>query len=708
MKLKNKIKDNIEIWGLALLFLFFFQSLTMLISAIYQIDLLNTSIDAYAIGIIGLLFSGLLAFFRTKTSQSQDPLISKRKLILLRAIGITFILLRILAPLFQTKPRIFIIGGAVACFMIYFPLYLYLISVSFSGSSISNFAHRKGMYIGTSLLLAILLSVCFRTINNTIDITMYKGLQSLGWVLGCFAGYYIIMLEFKSSKLKVDKVIAPEKKVNLLPTLGLVFGLVNILLLLYFSFESPAVIARWTEGSYIGIIIVLSLVLSAAVLIWWKWPLFVMTFQKKHPIFYWVWNLCFIVSFLVMLLIHTENSPPLPGSPALIVSAPLWYYHIPLYFMLLSSPIIFLDIAILTKNLIHNSLQLRHLAISFMIGGIYAIIVIFIFVFTNIWGYVGAVSLIFRNKFWLPFTLIFGFVLISLIPVQFNKSRKRGIPAQSNGSTKENLENNGIALSKIILIGGILFTIFTSVLITTVPKSYSARNDSSPNISSLVVMTYNIQMGVNVSGEKNYDQQLDVIRSVNPDIVALQESDSAKIGGGNTDVVRYFANKLGYYSYYGPKKVTGTYGTAFLSRYPIESAETIFTYSDQDEVGTAYIQIRIGQNTFHFFNNHPDGSHEAKLAHITAVMEIIQDLENVISMGDFNSRQGSIYYNHSISQLVDTWLAIYPTGIGLGLNMSRRIDHIFVSPEFGIANSTYIPSPESQTDHPVYWTTLTF
>jgi hypothetical protein len=37
------------------------------------------------------------------------------------------------------------------------------------------------------------------------------------------------------------------------------------------------------------------------------------------------------------------------------------------------------------------------------------------------------------------------------------------------------------------------------------------------------------------------------------------------------------------------------------------------------------------------------------------------------------------------------------------LDMTNRIDHIFVSRNFRVQEAFYIPAPESQTDHPVHW-----
>jgi len=56
-----------------------------------------------------------------------------------------------------------------------------------------------------------------------------------------------------------------------------------------------------------------------------------------------------------------------------------------------------------------------------------------------------------------------------------------------------------------------------------------------------------------------------LIRQVSPDLLALQESDTARISLNNNDTVRYYASQLAIISYYGPTTVTGTFGTAILS-----------------------------------------------------------------------------------------------------------------------------------------------
>ena len=70
-----------------------------------------------------------------------------------------------------------------------------------------------------------------------------------------------------------------------------------------------------------------------------------------------------------------------------------------------------------------------------------------------------------------------------------------------------------------------------------------------------------------------------LLRTVDADIIGLQECDTARIANGNADIVKYFADRLDLYSYYGPKTVTGTFGIALLSKYPIEDPQTVYLYS---------------------------------------------------------------------------------------------------------------------------------
>ena len=42
------------------------------------------------------------------------------------------------------------------------------------------------------------------------------------------------------------------------------------------------------------------------------------------------------------------------------------------------------------------------------------------------------------------------------------------------------------------------------------------------------------------------------------------------------------------------------------------------------------------------------------------------------------------------------------------ITLADRIDHIFVSKSFRVAEAYYLPAPDSQTDHPAHWAVLTW
>ncbi len=679
-------KINIEMIFLSILFLFFLQMITQLISAIYMLDLLNTSVDEKAAGLLFLLPSFCLTFSKKDISPK-----------LIKISGIILIVARLITPFFATLGKIISAGLGVGSFMIFFPSYL-LYSSSLTKKS-------NGLNFGLSLAIGTGLSILFRTLNYTIDISMFSWYQSIGVILALIAIVFLLSFDKIQNYDRKDEVLQEnksEKEENIqkktngkfrreIKILSLIFGIINIFLLIYFAFESPTVISRWTQGNYLAIIIILTIMISIYVLIAQFKPEW---FDLLRTWMIGLWNTLFSISLVLTIFVHTIKFPETPSSPAIIVGTPYWYQQIPLYIMLLLSPIIFINFMLITRELIKIHPSKRQISGGFTLGGLYIIIMAFIIIFTNIWGYVGTASLIFRNLFWLPFLLIGIGMFISALfikktSIQFKKFK---------GTHKENV--SAAIFICFILIGTIVGGIITNANLEPL---------TGQGVNSLNIMTFNVQMGVNETGDKNYESQLKLIQEINPDIIALQESDSAKIGGGNSDVVRYFADKLNYYSYYGPKKVTGTYGTAILSRYPISNAITIFSFSDEDEIGTVHVQITVGDTIFDVFNSHPDGSDDAKLIHSQTLMSHIGFLSNVISMGDFNSRENSTYYNASTAVLIDSFLSLYPDHFDEnGVNRTRRIDHIFVSPKFIIKEAHYISSPESQTDHPVHWIVIEF
>jgi endonuclease/exonuclease/phosphatase family metal-dependent hydrolase len=220
-----------------------------------------------------------------------------------------------------------------------------------------------------------------------------------------------------------------------------------------------------------------------------------------------------------------------------------------------------------------------------------------------------------------------------------------------------------------------------------------------PAISTdtLKVLTYNIQQGYDATGLKNYDGQLALIQQFNPDVIGLQESDTSRIANGNSDVVRYFADHLGMYSYYGPKTVLGTFGTALLSRYPIENPRTHYMYSEDEQTATIVAEITAGGKMYRVMVTHLGNG--GPLPQLEDILSTLDAQQNIILMGDFNFRPTTDQYRQASAVLDDAWgRAGSPTPNGAEWNADRRIDHVFVSPSVEVVDAQYVLAPLS--DHP--------
>jgi endonuclease/exonuclease/phosphatase family metal-dependent hydrolase len=231
-----------------------------------------------------------------------------------------------------------------------------------------------------------------------------------------------------------------------------------------------------------------------------------------------------------------------------------------------------------------------------------------------------------------------------------------------------------------------------------------ARTAPRPKgVRDLTVLTYNMQQGSHLNGNRNYSRQLELIRSLNPDIIGLQESDTVRPSGGCVDAVRFFAESLGYYAYYGPGALAGTFGTAILSRYPIRNALTFFTYSDSDEVGTALGEIDVNGKTVAFFSSHPSGGESVMNAHVNSLKSEAGKYEYVIAVGDYNFTRRAPFFA-SLSELLHEERG---DDHGLGAKADDEIDHIFLSRKVHALERHYISPAASETDHPAHCDVLT-
>ena len=652
----KKVSPIVIAYGL--FFLFLIQLVGTLVESIYILDLMNTSLDAKALGVLFFFSPVLLFLFRRKFPLGAVWLI----------FGLLFIS-RGITPYLNTLGRMIASGTGTGSALLLFP---WLVT---SRANEESQAY-SGISASTGLALAVGLSVLLRTLNYGIDLSLTTEGGWIGWVLG-------LLFVWAWTKLSWDDQYEqnPSK-----PKIGLpVLGAYLILTLTYFAFSAPAVIARWTQGNYVLIVTAASLLSTLWIFVGLFKPSLVEKISRR---LLFLWNLLFTISLTGTILAHRVSFPLTPDSPAVVVGAPTLLQQLPLFLMLVTFPVIFLDLRIFFDTLQKENPSPRQCAPVMLLGSLVLVVLIFISIFTNVWGYVEPVSTPFRNQFHLPYLLSAGILTLLLW---------RQKPMESG---------TGQVLGAVASWGWMVFLVLM-VLGTGLSALRTERvQPGETNRNSLIVITYNIQQANDVFGEHSYARQLALIQKVSPDVLALQESDSARISLNNNDYVRYYAGKLGYYSYYGPSTVSGTFGTAILSKYPLQDPRTVFTFSDTDEIGTAEAEITVGDHTFTIYDVHPDGSDTAMLVFANSLLARSRDKSMVIALGDYNLRDYEEAYRLINDVYINAWTSVYPSKIsaeGVDMSGENRIDHIFISPILSVQNPFYVLPPDSATDHPVHW-----
>jgi endonuclease/exonuclease/phosphatase family metal-dependent hydrolase len=653
-----------------LLFLIFFQILADFVESIYAFGLLGTSIPP-EIAYVLFFFAPLILLVLPRGLPGW-PLI---------VVGELMLICRIAEAMLDTRGKLIVAGLGVACFLVFYPSLLYLKSRAGERSHSLN--------AGLGLTFGIALSVLLRTFGSGYDISTYGWSQAIGWVFVVIVGLLLFRSIAKStpaSQACGEQNVGGYRRLPGWKTVLFCLGISNVFLFCYFIWMSPSVIARWTGMDNLVIVPAVSLVLFG----------FSMLLQKKthwltnmKPGILFVWNTLFVIALTLTILAHQIRFPPSADAYPLVEPAVTWLHQVPLFFLLLFFPVILVDFVFFVHMLIDGKPSSRSVGAGFSVGSFYLFLMVFAQVFTTVYDYIPVVGPFFRDKFYLVF-LAAGIVLI--LPVLFiGQSRPAAAEtASGKGDTSRRMVPVMLVLTFVITVAGVILT-----------DAKPALSQQAP--TSLKIITYNIQQGYNEDGMKAFDQQLELFRSIDADIIGLQECDTARIAGGNADIVKYFADNLGMYSYYGPKVVTGTFGIALLSKYPIENPQTVYLYSIGEQTALIDARITVGAKTLsvlvtHLGNGGPIFQQEG-------VMKVVANKENVILMGDFNFRPDTAQYQLTTSTLADSWLLRWPQGNeNQGIDPARRIDHIFVSPDIHVAESVYLPGPQS--DHPAMVTEI--
>lgn len=638
---------------LTLLFFFFFVLITSFVEGIYAFGLLGTNIPVEIISVLFLL-SPVVLLLGGKRVTKTWVLISGE--IIPQAFAVSLFL--------DTRGRMFVSGLGTAGFLVFLPVLLGFLTRQKKESQVLPFT--------AGLTGGLLLYMLFRVWNSGVDPFIQYSWRTIGVILAAVSAFLLLGW--------LDKLVEPQAKSRrtskgpFLRLAGLTLGMISALTLLYFAFESPNVLARWTGASYLGIVALVALAFGLLTTL-----LLLKRIINVPKIWLFLLNFVFAAALLLAILPHQLTFPTSPEGYPFYEPPVSSLQLIPLYLAVLLSPVIVLDFALFAKEIVSLKPKFPELGGAFLIGSVLLLLLIFAQVFTTVYDYIPVIGPLFRDRFWLPFLLLgFGLTLPILLirdPADLEEPTDSPQPAPI-----------------------LLFLSAASVFGAFVTHARTAA--ASAPVESLTVLTYNIQQGYSEDGQKSHADQLELMRQIDPDVIGLQESDTNRIAGGNSDLVRYFADQLNYFSYYGPKVVPGTFGIALLSRYPIVNASTFYMYSIGEQTAAISAAISVNGVPYNIFVTHLGNNGD--MVQQEAILQEAAGLNNVILMGDFNFRPDSEQYHLTTQTFRDSWLEMWPSGVDdQGNDPDRRIDHIFISPGLEVLEARYLNGPES--DHPAYY-----
>jgi len=639
----------------SILFLFFFQLISEFVEAIYAFGLMGTSIPPEIVSVL-FLFTPLLLFLFRKRIPVE----------ILWLFGGLVLASRQIAPLLDTRGVMIVSGVGVGAFLLFFPTLIW---------------HGKAKHttIGAGLVLGLSLSILFRTLNSGYDISVYGLLEGVGWILAVIAvGLMVKELAGPVDEEQRDQERRDDQTGGFGRLFAASIGLMAVLILFYFAFTAPNVIARWTGASYMMIVVLMVIVLVGFALLFFNSSRFLGLLSPGVVL---VWNLCFALALVFTIIPHQIKFPGDPGAYPFYEPAVASLWSLPVIGMIVLFPVLLVDFMLFYRELVDSKPKPRALGGGFALAALFFLVMIFAQVFTTVYEYIPLVGPFFRDKFWLVFLVLGIVTTLAILSLRRETYKIEPSSGQVPGA------RNFLWVLVLVGLGSIAGVNWREP--EPIPLSGDQRE--------LKILTYNIQQGYNEEGLKNFEGQFALIRRVNADVIGLQESDTNRIAGGNADIVRYFADRLNLYSYYGPKVVPGTFGIALLSKYPIENPRTFYMYSEAEQTATITAQITVGGKTFNIFVTHlGNGGPIIQQEHFLAE---IAGKEDVIAMGDFNFNPDSEQYRLTTQNLEDAWLLRWPQDVDdEGVHLEKRIDHIFVSPGTQIADARYLLSPES--DHP--------
>jgi endonuclease/exonuclease/phosphatase family metal-dependent hydrolase len=198
-----------------------------------------------------------------------------------------------------------------------------------------------------------------------------------------------------------------------------------------------------------------------------------------------------------------------------------------------------------------------------------------------------------------------------------------------------------LTLLSLLAIAGVVVTT-TYLPILRAPADEANTAEPVQQRTTLRVLAYNIKHGEGMDGAIDLERAARVIRELDPDVVALQEIDSAVERTSRVDQTARLGELTGMHSVFGAffDYQGGRYGMALLSKFPIKSyANHWLPEGTEPRTGlAARIQLADSGQEIIVVGIHLYRTPEQRYAQAGGLVDIYRDETTpVILAGDFNS-----------------------------------------------------------------------
>ena len=238
-----------------------------------------------------------------------------------------------------------------------------------------------------------------------------------------------------------------------------------------------------------------------------------------------------------------------------------------------------------------------------------------------------------------------------------------------------------------------------------------AHKSPHPQDTTLKILSYNVHSCIGTDGQLNYGRIAEVIASVAPDIIGLQELDVGRRRTGGADQAQVIASllQMDFHFHAALHVAEERYGDAILTALPMKLVKAAMLPSSGEQRGALWTEIAPEGKPIQVFNTHLGLRRQDRITQMTTLLGPswldgpAKAGQPRMLIGDLNSVGRSAAY-----RLVSRHMRYVQSSTGKALRPTfparyplMRLDHIFVSDKIEVLDAEVISTPLARraSDH---------